>query len=198
MNYTKRQYEILNKSIELIAEKGIQNLTIKNLSKKIGISEPAIYRHFENKFEILKGILIFLKDEIESKFNSLDKNEKSNAILKLEKIFNFHIAKFNSNPYFASVIFSEELFKNNKILSEAIKSIMVFNIERIKIIIKEGQKSGEIKSMIKAEELAIIFLGALRLVVKEWVQNDFKFDLMEKGKNLKESIIKLIKNEDKK
>ena len=46
--YTERQQEIINKSIEIIATKGIQGLTIKNLSKEIGVSEPAIYRHFEN------------------------------------------------------------------------------------------------------------------------------------------------------
>ncbi|MCK5088225.1 MAG: helix-turn-helix transcriptional regulator, partial [Melioribacteraceae bacterium] len=46
---TKRQAEIIDESIKLIADKGIQGLTIKNLSKAIGVSEPAIYRHFENK-----------------------------------------------------------------------------------------------------------------------------------------------------
>ena len=50
---TERQQEILDKSIEIISRKGIQGLTIKNLSKEIGISEPAIYRHFESKTDIL-------------------------------------------------------------------------------------------------------------------------------------------------
>jgi len=50
---TDRQIEIINKSIDIIATKGIQGLTIKNLSKEIGISEPAIYRHFESKTDIL-------------------------------------------------------------------------------------------------------------------------------------------------
>lgn len=37
---TKRQAEIIEKSILIIDEKGIQGLTIKSLSKAIGISEP--------------------------------------------------------------------------------------------------------------------------------------------------------------
>ena len=43
----------MESALGLIAEKGIQGLTIKNLSKKIGISEPAIYRHFDSKSSIL-------------------------------------------------------------------------------------------------------------------------------------------------
>ncbi|MBT4968054.1 MAG: TetR/AcrR family transcriptional regulator [Bacteroidetes bacterium] len=54
---TDRQKEIVEVALELITEKGIQGLTIKNLSKKIGISEPAIYRHFDNKIQILISIL---------------------------------------------------------------------------------------------------------------------------------------------
>ena len=53
---TERQQEIINVALKLINEKGIQGLTMKNLSKEIGISEPAIYRHFENKIEILLAI----------------------------------------------------------------------------------------------------------------------------------------------
>ena len=54
---TKRQEEITKEAIKLISEKGIQGLTIKNLSKRIGISEPAIYRHFEGKTDILLKLL---------------------------------------------------------------------------------------------------------------------------------------------
>jgi AcrR family transcriptional regulator len=42
-----RQKEIIEVSLALIAENGIQGLTIKNLAKRIGFSESAIYRHYE-------------------------------------------------------------------------------------------------------------------------------------------------------
>ena len=47
---SERQLQIIEESIKLIDNKGIQGFTIKNLSKEIGISEPGIYRHFESKF----------------------------------------------------------------------------------------------------------------------------------------------------
>ena len=61
---SERQEQIIKASIDLIDNNGIQGFTIKNLSKAIGISEPAIYRHFESKFEILATILeIFKRQE---------------------------------------------------------------------------------------------------------------------------------------
>jgi len=191
MNYSKRQYEILMKSIELIAEKGIQNLTIKNLSQKIGISEPAIYRHFKNKLEILKAVLeLFKRESIES-FDIQEKEEYS--IKKLEEIFMEHINKFNENPYIAFVIFSEEFFMNNSDLQTLITEIMSYSINRIKKIIKDGQERGEIRGDIEPENLTLIFFGGLRLLVKEWSQNGFNEDLLKKGESYIKTFIKILK-----
>ena len=46
MKFTERQIEILNASKDLIGTKGIQNLTIKNLAKKMSFSEPATLSSF--------------------------------------------------------------------------------------------------------------------------------------------------------
>ncbi|MCK5774772.1 MAG: TetR/AcrR family transcriptional regulator, partial [Bacteroidales bacterium] len=42
-----RQRQIINESIQIIHIKGIQGLTIKNISLAIEVSEAAIYRHFK-------------------------------------------------------------------------------------------------------------------------------------------------------
>jgi len=50
-------------------------LTIKNLAKKIGITEPAIYRHFDSKIHILITILDLFKKNNELIFsNELNTN----------------------------------------------------------------------------------------------------------------------------
>jgi AcrR family transcriptional regulator len=65
---TDRQLEIIQTSIKLISSKGIQGLTMKNLSKEIGISEPAIYRHYDNKIEILVSILDYFSSTTQTDF----------------------------------------------------------------------------------------------------------------------------------
>ena len=61
MNYSKRQIEIIEAATILIGQKGIQNLTTKNLAAEIGFSEPALYRHFKNKSDILQSVLVYYR-----------------------------------------------------------------------------------------------------------------------------------------
>ena len=51
MKRTKRQDEILDIALNLLADGGVKNLTMKRIAESIGVSEPAVYRHFKNKTE---------------------------------------------------------------------------------------------------------------------------------------------------
>lgn len=189
---TVRQQEIINVSLELIAESGIQSLTIKNLAKKIGFAESAIYRHYENKIQILLAILDLYKQNKEGFFiNEIDSN--SDTLIKIENIFNNHFEKFSKTPSLVSVIFSEEIFRNEKVLIEKVKEIINKNTTSLETIIINGQKNGEIRTDINASHLAIIIMGALRMFIKQWHMSECDFNLKEKGTEFISSIKILIK-----
>ena len=188
---TERQQEIINVSLALITESGIQSLTIKNLAKRIGFAESAIYRHYENKIQILLAILDFFKRNTEQLFsNQLNSNE--NSIARIEKLFVNHFRKFTNTPSLVAVIFSEEIFRNEKELCMKVAEIMNLNMSSLSTIIKDGQQKGEIRNDIEALHLAIMILGSLRMFVKQWSMADYKFDLIAKGAELINSVKKLL------
>ncbi len=188
---TGRQKEIIEASIDIISKKGIQNLTIKNLSKKIGFSEPAIYRHFESKVGILLTILSRFESQIR-KSKILVNSEANSALKQLDLIFKNQFNNFSKNPALASVVFAEEIFQDDRRLSEKIYSIMDFNFELILSIIKSGQRNGEIRPDIEAEQLVLIIMGSLRLIIKKWKKSEYSFNLRKDGEKLWKSINILI------
>ena len=50
--FTERQRQIIDTSIDLIGNRSIHALTIKNIAKEIKLTEGAIYRHFFSKNDI--------------------------------------------------------------------------------------------------------------------------------------------------
>ena len=190
-NLTDRQSQIIAESINIISKQGIQGLTIKNLSKRIGISEPAIYRHFDSKIEILLTILDTFKQNSQY---ALAKIAVDNipAVKKLEEIYFHHFKVFANNPALTAVIFSEEIFKNDFRLSEKVLSIMKTNQQILCDILKNGQSSNEIRNDTSAKQLALIIMGSLRLFVTQWRLTDFSFNLEKDGGDLWDSIKKLI------
>jgi len=184
---TKRQEEIIDISIGIIAEQGIQGLTIKNLSKKIGISEPAIYRHFDSKTEILLAILnnfsemaFFLNDVMDSNTDT--------AANKIEFMFSRIIDIFKETPSYISVIFSEEVFKNEEVLKNKIVAILTKNENTVEKILKKGQENDEVRTDINYKNLALIVMGTLRFKIKQWDLNDYHGDIIKDGNSILNSI----------
>ena len=181
----------LVESINIISELGIQGLTIKNLSKKIGISEPAIYRHFESKIDILLTILDMFNRNKQLALSRITEDNLS-AVKKLEEIYFHHFQAFTENPALTAVIFSEEIFKNDLRLSAKVLDIMKTNQQILCDILENGQRNNELRNDIPNNQLAIIILGSLRLIITQWRLSSFSFNLEKDGGELWGSIKRLI------
>ena len=190
MNFTKRQIEILDASKELIGAKGIQNLTIKNIAKKMSFSEPAIYRHFKDKTEIIKSVLLFQREIIKSGIFKIIESDIS-SVEKLKTIIDFQFNHFKENPSIITIIFSESSFQY--FVGEIIRKMIKKRNQKLIQILKEGQIEGGVRNDISAEQMATIIMGSMRLTVLNWKLSNFETDLTKEGKELWQTIEKLIK-----
>jgi len=184
---TARQNEIIKAAITLIAEKGIQGLTIKNLAHAIKVSEPALYRHFKNKTAILIAILDSFKSLTPDIADIMVMEEKT-SVDKIHFIFSGFFEKFSQTPELVSVIFSDEIFKNDAKLSKKIADLMALNEDMFCQIIRAGQKSKELRTDVNSENIVIVIMGSLRLIVKKWELSGYDFDLRKEGNKLYNSI----------
>ncbi|MDA3905025.1 MAG: TetR/AcrR family transcriptional regulator [Bacteroidales bacterium] len=186
-----RQNQIIEESIKLIHTQGIQGMTIKNISNSIGLTEAAIYRHFKSKDEIISTILDDFRLDLEMTSQSILKSD-STAVDMLKNILGYMVDRFCDKPYLTSVIFSDEIFKNRQALSNKIGQLIKQNNEYFKLIIEKGQNSEEIRNDIDANDLAIIFMGSFRMVIKNWQLSNQVYSLKTKGNDIFKSLFKII------
>ncbi|MCA1744328.1 MAG: TetR/AcrR family transcriptional regulator [Bacteroidales bacterium] len=188
--FSERQQQIIDSSIILIDRLGIQGFTIKNLAKEIGISEPAIYRHFDSKVDILSALLDSFKLKI-SNYHTLQA-ETSDSVTgeeRLKHFFSMIFTFFSENPTFVSVIFAEEIFQNEKRLSEKVMKIQELNELAINRMMGPIPLSSKMSGT-PNDFLSIMFLGPVRLLVRQWKIKGYAFDLKKKGVALIDTILR--------
>lgn len=186
MELTKRQNEIIEAALRLTAHGGIQNLTIKNLADALGITEPAIYRHFKSKSGIVKALI-----------GSFDRAVPvSGELSGFDAIAAFARARFEqvaANPPLARVMFSEELFMDDPEFSELMLGMMHKHKSTLERHFREAQTSGEIRGDIASDMLFRLVFGPVRLLVKQWGISNGAFPLVAKGDELLEDLRKILK-----
>jgi TetR/AcrR family transcriptional regulator, fatty acid metabolism regulator protein len=190
-DWTERQEEIMDQAMRLIAESGIQGLTVRNLAKRIGVTEPALYRHFESKTDILLGILDRF-DRSSQGMRAMLRGADCPYFEQLEILLVSTLSHFQQRPEVTAVIFAEEIFQNEPRLTEKVADIMRKRQESLHVVITSGQACGVIRSDVPAEGLGLLILGSLRLLVRRWRMAGYGFDLVDEGRGLLEVLRTLL------
>lgn len=185
----ERQKIIIDEAINIIHEGGYESLSIRELASKVQISEPAIYRHFINKEDIVLGIL----SRIGEFDHMLEENlrEGKTAVEKLQRFIDFHFSFLNRNKEMTSVLFSEDIFNQSDLLKEKLVRIIKYRKKLLTSIIQEGIDSKEIKN-IEMGSIVTMILGFIRLTVLEWRLGGFNFDLPKKSDEVVKAINQMI------
>jgi len=194
MDFTPRQIEIIQAATKLIGEKGIQNMTTKHLAEEMKFSEPALYRHFKGKTEILVSVLEYFRKEMKDRLAPIMANEGT-GLEKVRKLVEFQFKLFTQNPAIIMVIFAETSFQYDQLLSSTVNKLLNQKKQMMINIVKGGKADGSIRNDVDTEQLMSIILGSMRFTVLQWRMSTFQFDLNEKGIELCKAINALIKNE---
>lgn len=76
---------VIDTALAIIAERGIDSLTMREIGQQIGVSRMAPYRHFENKAELLavlaqegfEGMYAAIQDAVRTSIDPLDRLQTS-------------------------------------------------------------------------------------------------------------------------
>jgi AcrR family transcriptional regulator len=194
MKTTERKKEILKAAFVIIARQGMSELTIKNLARAVGVSEPALYRHFDSKASILSAIvdeMIALRDEAWR--NSLPESSPASECLK--SFFLSQARSFELLPSLAIVLYPDMLFRQDPDLLERIRSMIKETVGGIRKILDKGVAEGSFRKDMDADAVSLMLIGGFRILVSEWQMNGDKSEspsLSETTRQYLQSILRLI------
>ena len=170
---TPRQAEIVDAALKLIAEQGIQHLTIRNLSTAIGVTEAALYRHFPGKTEIIQAMVSRFEEDVDDIGELRGWAAIEAALVRRTELV---LAK----PDLARVVFAEELFKDSPETEQILHGMMQRHYIIMEQHFQEAVEDGAIRMDIPMDTLFRLILGPLRLLIKQWGLSGGSFDLRAK------------------
>jgi len=174
----ERKKQIVDTAIQIIHTQGHHALVIREIAKQVGVTEPAIYRHFPSKEAIISGILarlLGMGNSIENKLSQLDSPKE-----KVEAFMRFHFQMIEKNPHITSIVFAENLFESSSLLKSKMLQVMQSRITILSRIIHLAKERACITAG-ETEDICLIIIGNIRALILEWKLSEFSFSLSERG-----------------
>jgi TetR/AcrR family transcriptional regulator, fatty acid metabolism regulator protein len=163
---TKKQKEIIQAAMELISRDGYSKCTIRNIADRVGVTEPAVYRHFKNKLDILTKMLEELQSVILPTF-TLTLNEGMGLEECLRGFSSQLFFTLTLHPEYGIFLFFEEAFHQEKALKPTLLAIVELAQGKLSQSVLRLQTLGICRSDLPPESLALMLMGTLRLMVSK-------------------------------
>ena len=188
-----RQAEIVGMAVAIIGETGVSGLTTARLAKRLGMSEPNLYRHFNNKEAILSAVIDDIGAVIMDKAVFIV-GQSVSPEEKLENIMASHISEVEQRVGIPRLIFSEDMHVRYPQLRDKLVKRIGGYLSTIEKTVEEGMADGTFRRDINAKETARTYLGMVQFAAMRWSISGFAFPLKEEGRRLWENFFKMIRN----
>jgi AcrR family transcriptional regulator len=189
-----RQAEIVGMAVAIIGETGVSGLTTARLAKRLGMSEPNLYRHFSNKEAILSAVIDDIGAVIMDKAESIS-GQRISPEEKLESIMASHISEVEQRSGIPRLLFSEDMHVRYPQLRDKLMKRIGGYMSTIEKTVEEGKADGTFRRDINAMETARTYLGMVQFAAMRWSISGFAFPLREEGRRLWGNFSRMIKNQ---
>ena len=169
-----------------MAEGGIGNLTIRHISKRLNLTEAALYAHFYGELEIIQALV----SRFEGKVDEMDESQRGWAAVEAALARRTELVL--ATPDLARMAFSAEQFQGDKESAQLLYGMMQRHREALLLHFREAVDAGEIRGDIPLGTLFRLVIGPLRLLIKQWGLSNGSFDLTQKRLELQESLRKFL------
>lgn len=178
-----RKRQIVEAARKLIFKRGSEHVTIRGLSKEVGISEAAVYRHFKSK----RDILSFLADYItETMIQDLDKirNERTSSLELIEETLKIHFSNIEQRKGMTFLVLAEIISFGDKKLNKQVAIKIDEYLVLLEHLLLKGADAGIVRKDVHLVDGALLLFGMIQGLVNVWALNNYSFDLMEKYSSL--------------
>jgi AcrR family transcriptional regulator len=178
LDHQTRLNQILEAARILIATGGIDALTVRGVSSKIGVTEAAIYRHVSSKEEIL---ILLLEDVRVSLMSTIREATSADggSLDKLEHLLQLHLSFIEARRGLSFVVIAQAAqFQEARVRASGTGLVEEY-LSVVEQIIREGIAGGEIDQSINPSAAATIFFGMVQASVTRWLFDSAAHPLSE-------------------
>lgn len=160
IEFTPRQSEILDRALDLIRAEGLAGLTMGKVADLMGFSEPAVYRHFKTKQDLVLGIIRRLEVELIDPMRTIAAQGDRPVVERIGDILLHHLDLIADNNALPILLFAEASLSPDERLGRAMAEVFRAYENLLRSLIREGRKNKEINPRLNASDGALILMGA--------------------------------------
>src|SRR5262245_15928801 len=159
---SERQRQIVEIVLELVSERGADGVSIQAIADELGVTQPAVFRHFPNKEAIWIAVMDWLAENLRQIHSAAELRTNETPLAILRTMFLDHIAMIKRHPALAKVVFSDHLRLQFPALQTRFTRIHDSYQARVVELLRRAKNQKLIPASMREEDAAILYFCAVQ------------------------------------
>jgi TetR/AcrR family transcriptional regulator len=155
-----RRQQIVEATLSLLAEFPLDQLSTRQIARAIGVSQPALFRHFSSRDDLLLAVIAASRAELAGVAESI-LSEGSDPSAQLQALARQLLDHLDRNPGLPRLLFANVASGEGPLLS-AIRQLYSMQTSLVAELVRQGQREGVFERSVDARDAATAFGGFLQ------------------------------------
>ena len=161
-----RQAELVAAALALAAERSPAEVTTAALAQAVGITQGAVFRHFENKEAIWLAVIDFVHQDLLARLQAAAAAQ-AQPMAALRAVFMAHVEFVVEQPGVPRVIFQELQHPEDTPLKERVRRLMQAYRMLLNGLLQQAQSSRQLMPGTDLTAAAVLFIGSVQGLVMQ-------------------------------
>lgn len=175
---SRRRPSIIATAQQIIDEMGLWGLTMREIARRQDISEPAVYRHFASKEEILLAVLekyAVLDEEIHKCLGTMQAGFRESVLFLVQS----YVDLYQKNTPVPEMIMQDKGVATESELYQKSLAIIDTRFRLFHEEVARGLNGQATPAGISSEHLTNMIIGLIQISVLRWRTSGGSFDLQD-------------------
>jgi AcrR family transcriptional regulator len=155
-----RKRQIVETVLRLVASHGTEAVSARLVADTIGVTQPAVFRHFPTKEAIWLAVMDWLEERLVAIYSTAD-NQRP-ALVAASRMFLEHVNLIERYPALAKLVLSDHLRLQYPALQDRFGKIHRAYVARLCAILDRARAEGALMRQVASKDAATMFLSLIQ------------------------------------
>lgn len=187
----ERKAEIVDAMLRLADEVGPDRLTTQAVADAVGLTQPAIFRHFAKKQDLWVAVAATIAERLKAAWQqALDASDDPKT--RIEGLILGQLRQIEAMPAIPSILFSRELQAENEALRQSVAALMTELVALLAAELTKGQRAGVFDAGLPAKDGAFLLVALVQSLAIRWTLGKRGFAMEDEGRRLLSAQMRLL------
>ena len=162
----QRQASLVAAALALAAQRSPADVTTADLAQAVGITQGAVFRHFESKAAIWLAVMDAVHDDLLARLRAAA-TAQPQPLAALQAVFMAHIGFVSERPGVPRLIFGELQRPGQTVAKQMVQTLIQQYGERLRRLLEAGKAQGELDAALDVPAAAVLFIGTVQGLVMQ-------------------------------